>query len=670
MTGQKIPNGQAPPNGQTPTPDFRALFESAPGCYLVLNPSLQIVGVSDAYLRATLTEREAIVGRGLFDVFPDNPDDPDADGVSNLRSSLARVLQRKVPDTMAVQKYDIRKPESEGGAFEERHWKPVNSPVLGRNNEVIYIIHSVEDVTEVVRLKRLGIEHEKLSEALRGDERFRKAFNANPEPITIATISEGRYVDVNESYLRVTGYRREEVIGCTSLELGFWKRPEDRFELIAELRAHGAVRDREINFRTKSGEERTCLDSAEIIETAGQECVITIFKDITEKKIMEKQLRQAQKMEAIGQLSGGIAHDFNNLLGVIIGYGEALEEELPRESPGHRKCEQIVKAGQRAASLTRQLLAFSRQQVLEPKVLDLNAVVLDLEKMLRRLIGEDIDFKTELASPLGRIKADQSQIEQVIMNLVVNARDAMPRGGRLTIETSDTDLDEDYCRLHPQQKPGPQVLLAVSDTGVGMDAETQARIFDPFFTTKELGKGTGLGLSTVYGVVSQSGGSIWVYSEPGHGTTFKIYLPRVAGSLEKESHGPDFAQSLRGTETILLVEDEDALRELTRSVLAEHGYTVLDADGPVAALELARLHLHSIQLILTDVVMPGMDGRELVAKLMPMRPGLRVVYMSGYTGSTHRELLDPGAVLLPKPLSRMVLLRKVREALATPPKSA
>jgi CheY-like chemotaxis protein len=286
--------------------------------------------------------------------------------------------------------------------------------------------------------------------------------------------------------------------------------------------------------------------------------------------------------------------------------------------------------------------------------------------MLRRLIGADIDFKTELSSPLGRIKADQGQIEQVIMNLVVNARDAMPRGGRLTIETSNVDLDEDYCRLHPQQKPGPRVLLSVSDTGIGMDAETQARIFDPFFTTKELGKGTGLGLSTVYGVVSQSGGHIWVYSEPGRGTTFKIYLPRAAGSLETVGAGPEWTQSLRGTETILLVEDEDALRELTRSVLVENGYTVLDADGPAAALELARLHLHSIQLILTDVVMPGMDGRAMVEKLMPMRPGLRVVYMSGYTGSTHRELLDPDAVLLPKPLTRAVLLRKVREALSTP----
>ena len=648
------------------TPDFCALFQSAPGLYLVLTPSLQIVAVSDACLRATLTKREAIIGRNVFDVFPDNPDDPAADGVSNLRSSLSRVLQRKVPDALPVQKYDIRKPESEGGGFEERHWKPVNSPVFGPDNEVAYILHSVEDVTEVVRLKRQGLEHEKLSEELRGDERFRKAFNANPEPITIATIAEGRYIDVNESYLRIAGYRREEVIGRTSFELGFWERPEDRFELVAALQAHGSVRDWEINYHTKSGELRTCLDSAEIIEVAGQKCVITVLKDITEKKIMEKQLRQAQKMEAIGQLSGGIAHDFNNLLGVIIGYGEALGDDLPPESSARRKCDQIVKAGQRAASLTRQLLAFSRQQVLEPKVLDLNAVVLDIEKMLRRLIGADIDFKSELSTSLGRIKADQGQIEQVIMNLVVNARDAMPRGGRLTIQTSNADLDEDYCRLHPPQQPGPHVVLSVTDTGVGMDADTQARIFDPFFTTKELGKGTGLGLSTVYGVVRQSGGHIWVYSEVGRGTTFRIYLPRVEASLEMDRRDPDSAKSLRGSETILLVEDEDALRELTRSVLVANGYTVLDAASPAAALELARLHLRSIDLILTDVVMPGMDGRALVEKLMPMRPGLRVIYMSGYTGSTHRELLDPDAVLLAKPLTRAVLLRKLREVLESP----
>ena len=345
-----------------------------------------------------------------------------------------------------------------------------------------------------------------VTERKNADQRFYKAFHASPEPITIATALEGRFIDVNASFLRVTGYQRAEVIGRTSVELKFWERPEDRDALVEKLDKDGSVRDFEIIFRTKSGERRTALDSAELVEIAGQKCILAIFKDITEQRGLEKQLRQAQKMEAIGQLSGGIAHDFNNLLSVIIGYCEVLEEGLPQGDPLHKSCEQIAKAGRSAASLTRQLLAFSRQQVLEPKVLDLNAVVLHVEKMLRRLIGEHIELTSALSPTLGRVKADRGQIEQVIINLAVNARDAMPDGGKLMIKTADVDLDQDYARRHPPHAPGSYVLLTVSDTGVGMDAETQARIFEPFFTTKEMGKGTGLGLATVYGVVKQSGG--------------------------------------------------------------------------------------------------------------------------------------------------------------------
>jgi two-component system cell cycle sensor histidine kinase/response regulator CckA len=503
-----------------------------------------------------------------------------------------------------------------------------------------------------------------ITERRNAEEKFRKAFNANPEPITIATISEGRYIDVNESFLRVTGYSREEVIGRTSRELNFWVGPEDRSIFIEKLKKQGSVREMEIGFRTKSGEIRTAVDSAEIIDVAGQECVIAIFRDITEQKTLEKQLRQTQKMEAVGQLSGGIAHDFNNLLGVIIGYSEILEHRLAPDDPLQKECLQIKKAGQSAASLTRQLLAFSRQQVLEPRVLDLNAIVLNVEKMLRRLIGEHIDLRTQLDPALGSVKADQSQIEQVIINLAVNARDAMARGGKLIIETSNVILDEDYARRHSPQLPGPYVLLAVADTGIGMDAETQARIFEPFFTTKELGKGTGLGLSTVYGVVRQSGGHIWVYSEPGQGTTFKIYLPRAGQTarLQQPAAGP--AESLRGSETILLVEDEEALRGLTHSLLENSGYTVLEADLPEAAIEIAHQHRGTIHLLLTDMVMPGMNGRDLAANLAAKRPEMKVVYMSGYTGFTHAGLADPEISLLAKPFTRDTLLRKVRGALA------
>src|SRR5882672_976037 len=470
-----------------------------------------------------------------------------------------------------------------------------------------------------------------ITERKKAEEIFRTAFNANPEPITIATIAEGRYIDVNESFLRVTGYRREEVIGRTSLELNFWVRPEDRARLVELLWEQDSVHDLEITYRTKSGEERVALDSAEAIEIAGQECIIAILRDITEQKFLEKQLRQTQKMEAVGQLSGGIAHDFNNLLGVIIGYSEILEHRLRPDDPLQKECLQIKKAGQSAASLTRQLLAFSRQQVLEPRVLDLNAIVLNVEKMLRRLIGEHIDLRTQLDPALGCVKADQSQIEQVIINLAANARDAMAQGGKLIIETSNVNLDEDYARRHSPQMPGPYVLLAVADTGIGMDAETQARIFEPFFTTKELGKGTGLGLSTVYGVVRQSGGHIWVYSEPGQGTTFKIYLPRAGqvARLQQPSASP--AEFLRGAETILLVEDEESLRGLTRSLLEESGYTVLEAELPEAATEIARRHRGTIHLLLTDMVMPGMNGRVLAANLASLKPEMKVLFMSGYT---------------------------------------
>jgi PAS domain S-box-containing protein len=502
-----------------------------------------------------------------------------------------------------------------------------------------------------------------ITERRKAEEIFRTAFNANPEPITIATIAEGRYIDVNESFLRVTGHRREEVIGRTSLELEFWKSPEDRARLIEMLWEQNSVRDLEITYRTKSGEERIALDSADVIEIAGQECVIAILRDITEKKFLEKQLRQTQKMEAVGQLSGGIAHDFNNLLGVIIGYSEILEQRLPQDHPLRKECGQIKKAGQSAASLTRQLLAFSRQQVLEPKVLDLNAIVLQVEKMLRRLIGEDIDLRATFGPALGCIKADQSQIEQVIINLAVNARDAMPQGGKLMIETSNVDLDEDYARRHPPQQPGPYVQLTVADTGMGMDAETQSRIFEPFFTTKELGKGTGLGLSTVYGVVRQSGGHIWVYSELGQGTSFKIYLPRVGKAALADNPAPGLALSSRGTGTILLVEDEDALRELTRSLLEGDGYTVLEAERPDKAIEIALGHRGPIHLMLTDMVMPGMNGRVLAANLAAMRPTMKVVYMSGYTGFTHPGLADSGATLLSKPFTRDALLRKLHEVL-------
>lgn len=502
-----------------------------------------------------------------------------------------------------------------------------------------------------------------LTESKRAEERFYKAFHLNPEPITLATLSEGRYFDVNESFLRVTGYRRDEVIGRTSLELKFWERVEDRATLIRLLQQQGSVRDLEITFRTKSGEQRTALDSADVIELNGRQCVIAILKDITERKSLENQLRQLQKMEAVGQLTGGIAHDFNNLLGVILGYSEMLEEKLDRNSKLHKTAEEITKAGQRAASLTRQLLAFSRQQVLEPKVLNLNTVVADTQKMLGRLLGEHIEIATALASDIGQIRADRGQIEQVIMNLAVNARDAMPDGGKIIIETRNMDLDDAYALRHPPAVAGRYVELVVTDTGVGMDAQTQSHIFEPFFTTKELGKGTGLGLATVYGVVKQSGGYVWVYSEPGVGTTFKVYLPRVDAQVQNSRRVDAGSALTKGSETILLVEDEESLRTLTRTILEQHGYTVLEASGGEEAMEIARRYASPIDLLLTDMVMPGINGRVVARNLAQVRPEIKVLYMSGYSGFASQGPAESGDILLTKPITRSALLRKLDEVL-------
>jgi len=393
--------------------------------------------------------------------------------------------------------------------------------------------------------------------------------------------------------------------------------------------------------------------------------ILGVSTDITDRKQAEDQLRQSQKIEAIGQLAGGVAHDFNNLVGVIIGYGDLLAKDLGPQHPGMRRLEQIRKAADRAAALTRQLLAFSRKQVLQPKVLDLNAVVTDFETMLRRLIPEHIQLVTALQEGLGRVKADPSQIEQVIVNLAVNARDAMPQGGRLILETADVDFDDSYLPTHPGARPGPQVMLAVSDTGHGIDRQTQARIFEPFFTTKEPGKGTGLGLSTVYGIVKQSGGYIMVYSEPGRGSVFKVYLPRVEEEVEAPGREGPAAPRPTASETVLLAEDEGALRAIIREILEDGGYTVLEGATPDEALSVAHAHEGPIQLLLTDVVMPRMSGRELARQVAALRPDLKVLYMSGYTDEavTHDGVLEPGAEFVQKPFTADALLRKVRRVL-------
>lgn len=393
--------------------------------------------------------------------------------------------------------------------------------------------------------------------------------------------------------------------------------------------------------------------------------LVGVSEDITQLRKTEERFVQAQKMEAVGRLAGGIAHDFNNLLTAIIGSSELLLEDSSAHDRRREDLEEIKKAGQRAAALTRQLLAFSRQQVLEPRVLDLNALIADLEKMLRRLIGEDVQLRTALAPGLGAVRADPGQLEQVIMNLTVNARDAMPRGGKVTIETANANLDDVYAAAHTPVAAGPYVMLAVSDTGTGMTPDVKAHLFEPFFTTKEQGKGTGLGLATVYGIVKQSDGYVWVYSEPGQGTTFKIYLPRVAPDVARTSSQPESPVASRGSETILVAEDEDAVRRLTRRVLETQGYTVLAAANGPDALRLAHTHPGPIHLLLTDVVMPNMSGRELAELVVSARPETKVLYLSGYTDDAviRHGVLEPGIAFLQKPFTLQSLAHKLREVL-------
>ena len=392
---------------------------------------------------------------------------------------------------------------------------------------------------------------------------------------------------------------------------------------------------------------------------------LAVQEDVTERKHLEKQLFQAQKMEAVGRLAGGVAHDFNNLLTAIFGYADLLAEDLAPDHAGRGDLNEIRTAATRASALTRQLLAFSRQQVLQPVVLNLNEVVEDLQKMLHRLLGEDVDLHASLAPDLGNVRADPGQMEQVIMNLAVNARDAMPTGGRLTIETMNADLEEDYADAHPPVQPGPYVMLAVSDTGIGMDEATKARVFEPFFTTKEAGKGTGLGLATVYGIVKQSGGFIWLYSEPGQGAAFKIYLPRVDAPAEPVVKAPPVGATVAGTETVLIAEDDELLRPLARELLSKLGYKVLEARHAAEALAVASAYAGDIHLLVSDVVMPGGGGFRLAQELLSKRPAMRVLYMSGYTDEAvvRHGLLERGLHYLQKPFTPAVLARRIRDVL-------
>jgi signal transduction histidine kinase len=559
-------------------PDYRALFESAPGLYLVLNRDLVIVAASDAYLSATMTRRDAIMGRGIFEVFPDNPDDPAATGVRNLRASLERVLRSGQPDAMAVQKYDIPLPQ--GGGFAERHWSPVNSPVRAPDGTIAYIIHRVEDVTEFLRAPHVGKEQKRVTEELLS----------------------------RTEQLGAEIYRRAQQL-------------------------------QEANDQLRTANEKLATSQAA--------------------------LHQAQKMEAVGQLTGGVAHDFNNLLTVIIGNIDFLESAAGDNARLRKLTATIRRSAERGARLTTQLLAFSRRQPLRPETTNLNALIIDFDVLIRRAVGEAVAVRSNLHPGLWPCNIDPAQFEASILNLIVNARDAMPSGGTLSIATENVVLALDYPAIADDVPPGSYIKVTVADTGTGMPPEILEHAFEPFYTTKEVGKGSGLGLSQLYGFVRQSGGTVKIDSEVGSGTTVSIYLPKATRAApHAEPVKPPV--KLKGSETVLVVEDDPDVLDIAVATLTDLGYRILVAYDGVEAMSILERD-EPIDLLFTDVVMPyGINGIQLARQARKLRQDIKVLLTSGYTMQTLSA--EYGAenefTIIGKPYRQGELAEHIRQALA------
>jgi two-component system cell cycle sensor histidine kinase/response regulator CckA len=585
-------------------------------------------------------------------------------GYSKSEFLSLRLVDLRMPEQEAQFAFALEAAGDSAMAGSARHRRK-NGKVIhvdGRNHLITFKgqparLVVLEDQTERMR---------SMAALMESEGRLQRTLDSMLEGYTILS-RDLRYLYVNDVGARQARLAKKDLIGRTPMELYPDFESTGMYALLQRC-----LKDR-VAIRTE--DEMTHLDGNKVyFEVSVQptpEGLVILSMDTTERRraaesrdSLQEQLRQAQKMEAIGRLAGGVAHDFNNLLTVILGYGETLMADLDTLNPMRPDIEEMHKAAQRAAELTKQLLTFSRQQAMETKVLDLNAVLGNMEKMLRRVIGEQHQLITVLDPSLGRIRADRGSIEQVVMNLVVNARDAMPTGGQLTIETANVFLDERFTNAHLGTAPGPYVLLALTDNGVGMDKPTRLRIFEPFFTTKLHGHGTGLGLSTVFGIAQQSGGGVWVYSEPGRGSTFKVYLPRVEGPLDAPDRIPP-SRNLRGTETILLVEDEEAVRVVAQHILERNGYRVIVAQNPGDAILLREQHVEPIHLLLTDVVMPGINGAELAAQLTGRSPEMKVLYMSGYTDGSIASLgaLQSSASFLQKPFTSQSLTRKVRSVL-------
>jgi two-component system, cell cycle sensor histidine kinase and response regulator CckA len=613
---------------------FQALIENSPDVFWLTDGDGRTLYVSPGVTHLLGFAPESLTGKPMLDIHPD-----DLEGVASVFGRILASPGTPVP-------WQARRRSADGA------WRLVEAVSVSRLDDpaVGAVVSNLRDRTE----------YELAREAMRESEaQYRAVFDGALDAM-IVTNDQGRFLEANPAACELWGLPRQELLQRNITDFA---EPGFRIEQVLEaIAASGRFRTTHPIFRL-DGTVREVEASTTGGILPGRH--FTSLRDLTANKRMEDQLRMGQKMEAVGRLAGGVAHDFNNLLAVITGYGDMLHRELGPEDPRLQRVEQVRKAADRAASLVRQLLAFSRRQVLQPRVLSLADVVEELAPMLGRLIGEDIELVTKRAADLAQVKADAGQIQQVIMNLVVNARDAMPAGGKLLIETRNTELDRGWAEAHAGGRTGPYVMLAVNDTGSGMDAVTLKQVFEPFYTTKGPGKGTGLGLSTVYGIVKQSGGHVWVYSEPGVGTTVKVYLPQVDEITEPARPPRPEAPLSTGSETVLVAEDEESLGEMIREILEDRGYDVLAGGVGKEALELARRHTAPIHLLLTDVVMPGLSGRELAARLLEIHPEARVLYMSGYSDDAiaHHGVLDPGVPFLEKPFGPDALTSKVREVL-------
>ena len=629
---------------------FRELYDNAPVGYFEYNTEGRITNVNRTEIEMLGYTLDDMVGKPVWEFI--------VEGEAARQQILAK-LSGAMPPARGLERTYRRKDGTTFPAiFEDRLLQDEKGDIKG-------IRATIQDITE----------RKQTEEALRSSEEKYRTILENIEDGYYEVDIAGNLTFFNDSFCRIYGYPREELMGMNDRQYTDQENAKELFQTFNKLYRTGEpTKGFDWEIIRKDGTKR-CIDASVSLmkDSSGNRIGFRgIVRDVTERTqadkemaILQEQLRHSQKMEAIGQLAGGVAHDFNNLLTLIKGYSQLSLQEIKEDSPLKLNIEEIRRAADKAADLTRQLLAFSRRQIMEMKVLDLNTILRNLDKMLRRVIGEDIELVTILAEDLGRVKADIGQIEQVVMNLSVNARDAMPQGGKLIIETVNVGLDGKYARNHIAVKPGRYAMLSVSDTGAGMTSEVRDRVFEPFFTTKEKGKGTGLGLSTVYGIVKQSGGNIWVYSEPGKGTTFKIYLPSVDEPLEELGERVKVKEIPRGTETILIVEDEEKVRKLAVRILEKQGYKVLEASQGLDAFLIVEEYEDLIHLLVTDVVMPKISGREMADRIAEIRPEIKVLYMSGYTDNAtiHHGVLGGGMKFIQKPFTVEGLARKVREVL-------